>query len=65
MDILAMFLIAAGIIIMILNSIITVVGSTIPEYISDIEIVCLFCLFTAVSLTFVILGCNVSILLLL
>ena len=65
MDILAMFLIAAGIIIMILNSIITVVGSTIPEYISDIEIVCLFCLFTAVSLTFVMLGCNVSILLLL
>lgn len=63
MDILAMFLIAAGIIIMILNLIIAVVGGTIPEYISDIEIVCLFCLFTVISLTFIILGCNISILL--
>lgn len=63
MDILAMFLIAAGIIIMILNSIIAVVGSTIPEYISNIEIICLFCLFTVVSLTFIILGCNITILL--
>ena len=65
MDILAMFLIAAGIIIMILNSIVAIVGSTIPEYISDIEIVCLFCLFAVVSLTFIMLGCNISILLLL
>ena len=56
-------LIAAGIIIMILNSIITIVGSTIPEYISNIEIICLFCLFTVVSLTFIMLGCNISILL--
>ena len=63
MDMLAMLLIAAGIIIMILNSIITVVGSTIPKYISDIEIVCLFCLFIVVSLTFIILGFNISILL--
>ena len=63
MDILAMFLIAAGIIIMILTSIIAVVGSTIPEYISNIEIICLFCLFTVVSLTFIILGCNITILL--
>ena len=63
MDILAMFLIAVGIIIMILNSIVAIVGSTIPEYISDIEIICLFCLFTVVSLTFIILGCNITILL--
>ena len=63
MDILGMFLIAAGIIIMILNSIVAIVGSTIPEYISDIEIVCLFCLFTVVSLSFIMLGCNITILL--
>ena len=63
MDILAMFLIAAGIIIMILNSIIAIVGSTIPEYISEVEIICLFCLFTVISLTFIILGCNITILL--
>jgi hypothetical protein len=63
MDILAMLLIAVGIIIMILNSIIAAVGSTIPKYISDIEIVCLFCLFTVVSLTFIMLGCNITILL--